>query len=661
MLVSLTVSGMALQVQEHVKLTADDFRNINRIISNHWHFHKAEDPTTSLSQALNEEFMKILSRAENQGRRVTHETLFQPPGEGIRPPLFEAVGQGCMKSLLYFLTRFGDVIDFASATTTERTLLSLSSLRCTLHDSGQSVHGSSIVSAACHIRHPERCIEIVEMLLSRGASVNSRNCYNSTPLMEAAGGENLEVLKYLVEQGSVVDACDKGGCTALFYAASRKNSVSAIRFLVSKGASITHRSELGYTALHFAAFQGNVEAVKELLALGASPEFLKVDSLKCDYIPPPLLLAAAHSQMKVVDAFLEHPECTTELRIDALLLLGCGKHVDPSESRWREALTLREKCLAAVQFLPPSEVLGGRTEMHTIADLNAVMTSKADMQYQSWIIRERCIGKLEPHEVIESCVHALELFRSSQYSEAEVVVKHVLKKLLSLVQRLPPETRVYELNHSVVSILNYSLMCINIIVPEMVEITNGKGPNMTLFVEYCLRCLEFIADAAKCESCKENHNLSHMVSSILEIFAHWYNQQVVGKANDEAFDQEYGSLLHQFVSACLSQSQYVAILHDAVDCKVQYTAEVLRSVLECGGNSVVNAFDKHGRRPLHVAVQSGNPELVSLFLEFGAHVDAVNREGSSAAEVVGHINTAIIQQILSDLLPLPLAKPLELS
>ena len=278
MLVSLTIPGMALQVQEHVKLTADDFRNINKIISNHWRFHKAEDPTTSLSQALNEEFGKIFSRAENEGQRVTHETLFPPPGEGIRPPLFEAVRQGCMKSLLYFLTRFGDVIDFASAT--ERTFLSSPSLMCTLHDSGQSVHGSSILNAACHIRHPERCIEIVEILVSRGASVNSRDCYNHTPLMEAAGVENLEVLKYLVDRGSVVDAFDKGGCTALFYAASRRNSVSAIRFLVSKGASITHHSELGYTALHFAAFQGNVEAVKELLTLGASPEFLKVNSLK---------------------------------------------------------------------------------------------------------------------------------------------------------------------------------------------------------------------------------------------------------------------------------------------------------------------------------------------------------------------------------------------
>ena len=652
MLVSLTVSGMALQVQEHVKLTADDFRNINKIISNHWPYHKAEDPTTSLSQALNEEFRKILSRPENQGRRVTHETLFPPP-EGIRPPLFEAVRQGCMKSLLYFLTRFGDVIDFASAT--EHKFLSSSSLMCTLHDSGQSVHGSNILNAACRIRHPERCIEIVEILVSRGASVNSRDCYNRTPLMEAARVENLEVLKYLVERGSVVDACDKGGCTALFYAASRRNSVSAIRFLVSKGASITHHSELGYTALHFAAFQGNVEAVKELLSLGASPEFLKVNSLKCEYVPPPLLLAAARREREVVDTFLEHPECTTELTIDALLLLGCGNNI--VESHWREALTLREMCLAATQLLPPSEAFGCQTEMRTIADLNAVMTSKADMQYQSWIIRERCIVKVEPNEVIGSCVHALELFRSSQYSEAEMLVKHVLKKLLSLVQRLPPETRVYELNHSGISILNYSLICINVIAPQMVEVTNGKGPNMTLFVEYSLRCLEFIAEAAKCETCKEKHNLSHIVSAMLEMFAHFYNQQMVRnttKENDEAFDQEYGSLLHQFVSACLSQSQYVAILHDAVNCEVQYTAEVVRSVLECGGSSVVNAFDQRGRRPLHVAVLSGNSELVSLFLEFGAHVDAVNREGSSAAEVVGRNNTAIIQQIFSDLLPLPL-------
>ena len=124
------------------------------------------------------------------------------------------------------------------------------------------MHGSSILNAACHIRDSERCIEIVEILVSRGASVNSRDCYNHTPLMEAAGVDNVEVLKYLVKRGSIVNACDKGGCTALFYAASSiHNGVNAIRYLVSKGANITHRSKLGYTALHFAALHGKLEAV----------------------------------------------------------------------------------------------------------------------------------------------------------------------------------------------------------------------------------------------------------------------------------------------------------------------------------------------------------------------------------------------------------------
>jgi len=490
--------------------------------------------------------------------------------------------------------------------------------------------------------------------------VNSQDCYNHTPLMEAVGVNNMEVLKYLVERGADVNASDKGGCTALFYTVSSKNSVNAIRYLVSKGASITHRSKLGYTALHFAALHGSTEAVNELLALGASPEFVKVNSLKLDYAPPPLLLAASHRHRKVVDAFLEHPDCTTELRIDALLLLGCDNcHVDLVEPLWREALTLREKCSASMQFLPPLEAFGGRTEMHTTADLDAVMSSKDDMQYQSWIIRERCIGKLERNDLTNACVRALEMFKSSQYSEAEMLLKHVVKKLLSLVRLLPLDIRVYELNHSVISILNYSLICINFVVPEMVKVTNGKGPNVKHFVEYCLTCLEFFIDAAKSQSCKEQHSLSHMVSATLELFTHWYNQQVVRKttttteATTEVPDHEYMNLLQQVVSTCLSQSEDVALLHNAVDCDLKYSVEVVRSVLECGGNSLINAFDKHGRRPLHVAVQSGKHELISLFLEFGAHVDAVNREGSSAAEMAGERNAEPIQRILSDL-PLPL-------
>ena len=648
------------QTQGHVKLTTNDFHSINKVISNHWRYHNSPDPNTSISRALNEEVGKILSRPENHGRKITHETLFQTPaGERIRPPLFEAVIQGCMESLLYFLTRFGDVIDFASATE-PHTFCSSPFLRRYLHLSNPSVHGSSILSAACHISNSDRCLDIVEILVSRGALVNSCDCYDHTPLMEAAGVGKVEVLKFLVERGAIVDACNKGGFTALFYgAASNSNSVDVIKYLVSKGANIGHHSKFGYTALHYAAHRGYVETVKELLALGASPEFVQAGSQNWNYVSPPLLLAASRMHRKVADVFLEHPECTPELRIDTLLLLGSGISrisADTVEPLWREALTLREKSSSSTQLVSP---IGGRTEMRTTADLDPVMSSRAEMDYQSWIIKNRCLGTVEPNVVIGACVHAVELFKSNQYSEAEILLKHVLTTLLSRLQCLPSDMRAYELNHSAVSVLDHSLIHIKTKVSEMVKIANGEAPNMMMFIDFCQKYLELMVDASQSHSCMESFNMSIMVSCALEIFTHWYDQQVLRKANNPTDgtrivpDEEYKTCLQLFVSTCFRHSQYVTLVHDAMSCRVKVSADVVRTMLECGGDCYIDFLDKHGKRPLHVAVESGRPELVSLLLEFSTHLDAVNSEGSTAAEVVDRKNSGI-QQIFSDFLPLPL-------
>ena len=113
--------------------------------------------------------------------------------------------------------------------------------------------------------------------------------------------------------------------------------------------------------------------------------------------------------------------------MDALLLLGCDDScVDSVEPLWREALALREECLAPVQFLPPLQAFGGKTEMHSTAELDAVITSKADLQYQSLIMNERCIGHLSQIRVLGLCVLVREMFRSSQYSEAKTLLKYIL-------------------------------------------------------------------------------------------------------------------------------------------------------------------------------------------------------------------------------------------
>ena len=146
------------------------------------------------------------------------------------------------------------------------------------------------------------------------------------------------------------------------------------------------------------------------------------------------------------------------------------------------------------------------------------------------------------------------------------------------------------------------------------ESTSGKEQNIKPSIEFSQRCLEFMEDASKNQSCMESDSI----------------------VPDEAS-------LQQFVSTCFHHSQYVELVHDAMSCSGKLSADVVRTMLECGGDCYIDSLDKHGKRPLHVAVQSGKPELVSLFLEFGTHLDAVNSEGSTAAEVVGHKNTDITQ------------------
>ena len=50
--------------------------------------------------------------------------------------------------------------------------------------------------------------------------------------------------------------------------------------------------------------------------------------------------------------------------------------------------------------------------------------------------------------------------------------------------------------------------------PETVKVTNGKGPNVNFYVEYCLKCLKFFIDAAKSQFCKEDWGLSSILSAI---------------------------------------------------------------------------------------------------------------------------------------------------
>jgi ankyrin repeat protein len=111
----------------------------------------------------------------------------------------------------------------------------------------------------------------VEVLLMKGATVNSQDQKKRTPLILASSNGHLAVVEFLVSKGAEVNLKDSDRQTALMYASKRSFNEIAT-FLLKNGAKVNVQSKKkGITALMLAAGWDNVELVRMLLEHGADP------------------------------------------------------------------------------------------------------------------------------------------------------------------------------------------------------------------------------------------------------------------------------------------------------------------------------------------------------------------------------------------------------
>jgi ankyrin repeat protein len=90
----------------------------------------------------------------------------------------------------------------------------------------------------------QRDLEIVELLVAKGADVNAKDSNESTPIIWALMGgttSNLEILAFLVKKGADVNSADVRLNTPLHRASSNENP-KAIRFLLEHGAKATNQN-----------------------------------------------------------------------------------------------------------------------------------------------------------------------------------------------------------------------------------------------------------------------------------------------------------------------------------------------------------------------------------------------------------------------------------
>lgn len=160
-----------------------------------------------------------------------------------KTPLFEAVARGDL-DLIKFL------VDAGAAT------------------SVISSDGSNLLHSAAESFTPPK--ELYTYLINLDINADLRNKYGSTPLNEACQkGIPLDAIRVLVESG--VDVNNYGMGTPLHLLSTTEHATESVDYLVSKGAKIDIVDEQGKQPIHWAAGSGELDMIKKMIALGASP------------------------------------------------------------------------------------------------------------------------------------------------------------------------------------------------------------------------------------------------------------------------------------------------------------------------------------------------------------------------------------------------------
>ncbi|OHW99193.1 ankyrin repeat domain-containing protein 52 [Colletotrichum incanum] len=111
-------------------------------------------------------------------------------------------------------------------------------------------------------------LEVVKLVLDNGADVTITNQYGWTPLNAASDGGHVKVVKLLLSKGAEIAIADEGGWTPVNSAAT-SGHLEVVKLLLDKGADITTSNNHGWTPVNSAAKSGHVEVVKLLLSKGA--------------------------------------------------------------------------------------------------------------------------------------------------------------------------------------------------------------------------------------------------------------------------------------------------------------------------------------------------------------------------------------------------------
>ena len=542
------------------------------------------------------------------------------------------------------------------------------------------LHKCSPLHAAC-LRDNVN-LDVVKLLVSRGASVNLPNCRQTTPIMGVAFSGNMDVVKYLVENGAEINAINLTRSTSLFLAA-KTGQHEVIKYLLKKGANLNHEDVYGHTALHRAAGEGHLKAVRELLAHGAAT---KMESYCPGSVVPPVLMAASEGHPEIVKELLTLPNCPTLLKVDTMLLLGATVFEQKKPQRdtllnlWNKALTLRSSnTLGVLQNCSPLiEAYGNRAEIKTHEDFRVLQSSVLEIHYQALIMRERIMGYGDFSLIQQLSCYVTELLHLNRLREAELLSIRVMDMLVYFISSKPTEYSAHYFPHFFVR--EWTAL-IEEFVLEFQEVDlNVYQPNFKPFVEFELKGLEFLE--LPVSDCPKPSPLQ-LVTHALLLFCMWLRleRQLHGDLDKaKMHNNDCETLGRKFVAGYMNLENsgdnltllhlalYSSSLHIQTGIVLQNSviqtgiSWLIPALLRWGSDAVVDVPNLNGMRPLHLAISNtDSSEVLTHLLDYGAHLDAVNAAGNSVFDIYRARRMRLSDPLKADLEAVLYASPLSLT
>lgn len=148
-------------------------------------------------------------------------------------------------------------------------------------------------------------LDVVLLLLDRGAGVESRDSQHQTPLYLASSRGHVEIVRSLLDRGADPNAqCDDYGLLELNWTpllvASEKGRVEVARALLEHGADVHYRDNFGTSPLHIALRDGSSDLSRLLLDHGANPNATDI------WDNTALHVASSNGQIAVILLLLEY-------------------------------------------------------------------------------------------------------------------------------------------------------------------------------------------------------------------------------------------------------------------------------------------------------------------------------------------------------------------